>query len=162
MLRVGLETASQRVLDLMNKGVSASEFYAYFKNAAEEGIRMHAYIMLGFPGEEENDRMITERFLRRTAPYIYSYSISIFHSVPGTTIHQELLKRFKYMEDSDVDVNRYYYSESSYAQILLWVERIQRVLAGVHTNHYCYSGRIFMGEPDIGSSTSVLQNMSES
>ncbi len=161
MLRVGLETASQHVLDLMNKGVSASDFYCYFKNATTEGIRMHAYIMFGFPGESEVDRLITESFLRRTAPYIYSYSISIFHSIPGTAIHQELLRRFEYAEDSDVDVNQYYYSESSYAQLLRWVERVQITLTGVHTNRYCYSGRVFMVEPDIGVSTSVLQNLPE-
>ena len=159
MLRVGLETASQRVLDLMNKGVEALDLYDYFKNAANAGIRMHAYIMFGFPGENEDDRLITEDFLRRAAPYIYSYSISVFHSVPGTAIHRELLRRFNYSEDSDVDINQCYYSESSYANILRWADRVQRVLSGVHTNRYCYSGRIFMVEPDMGASRSVFQNL---
>lgn len=162
MLRVGLESASQRVLDQMNKGTSVKDILPYLRNATMAGIRMHVYVMFGFPGEDEEDRQSTADFLRKAARYVYSYSISIFHSIPGTAIHVKLLKQFGYDLTADVDVNHHYYTEQRYANVLQWAERAQNILSGVHTNRYCYSGRIFMEEPDLGVSRSVWQNVTNS
>ncbi len=45
----GLETASDRLLGLMNKGVSIAQAARTFHNFTQSGIMVHAYLMYGFP-----------------------------------------------------------------------------------------------------------------
>ncbi len=47
----GLETASDRLLDLMNKGVSIAQAAKTCYNFTQSGIMIHAYLMYGFPTE---------------------------------------------------------------------------------------------------------------
>lgn len=45
----GLETASDRLLKLMNKGVTVEQVAKVTRNFAEAGIMVHAYLIYGFP-----------------------------------------------------------------------------------------------------------------
>lgn len=45
----GLEVASDRLLELMNKGVSVEQVARVTKSFSEQGILVHAYLMYGFP-----------------------------------------------------------------------------------------------------------------
>jgi hypothetical protein len=45
----GLEVASDRLLQLMNKGVSVEQVARVTKAMTQSGIRVHAYLMYGFP-----------------------------------------------------------------------------------------------------------------
>ncbi|PKP10368.1 MAG: radical SAM protein [Bacteroidetes bacterium HGW-Bacteroidetes-4] len=47
----GIETASDRLLRLMNKGVSLEKAAQVTRNFTKAGIMVHAYLMFGFPGE---------------------------------------------------------------------------------------------------------------
>ena len=163
MLRLGIESGSQNVLNLMKKGTMVRNYVSYIRNAAKAGIRVHAYLMLGFPGETEEDRMQTLRFLSDNSLFLYSFSISVFHAIPNTPIYGQLKKKFGVPREIDKDINTLYYSEDSYHHILSWVDRLQQVLSHSHSNRYCYSGRVFMDNPEPISCTeynhsSVIQN----
>ncbi len=47
----GLEVASERILKLINKGITIETARESMKNLAESGIMTHAYLMYGFPTE---------------------------------------------------------------------------------------------------------------
>lgn len=47
----GLEVASDRLLQLINKGVSVKQVTSAAHHLTEAGIMVHAYLMYGFPGE---------------------------------------------------------------------------------------------------------------
>ncbi len=47
----GLEVASNRLLQLMNKGVSVEQVAQVTKNFCDSGILVHAYLMYGFPSQ---------------------------------------------------------------------------------------------------------------
>ncbi|RUT77677.1 B12-binding domain-containing radical SAM protein [Ancylomarina longa] len=47
----GLEVASDRLLKLINKGVSLQQVAQVTRNFSETGIMVHAYLMYGFPSE---------------------------------------------------------------------------------------------------------------
>ncbi|WP_372751865.1 radical SAM protein [Labilibaculum sp.] len=47
----GLEVASDRLLKLINKGVSLEQVAQVTRNLTETGIMVHAYLMYGFPSE---------------------------------------------------------------------------------------------------------------
>lgn len=152
MLRIGMESYSSKVLKLMNKGIKANNFIPFFTQAFEAGIKLHVYIMFGFPGEDDNDREQTIDFLIKMKKMIYSYSISIFHAIPGTAIYDKLLHDFSIdTTDSSVDINKIYYTEESYKNICYYVSRAAGVLAETHSNRFCYSGRIFQDSPEPSS-----------
>ena len=47
----GLEVASNRLLKLINKGVSIEQARQVFSHFRQSGIMVHAYLMYGFPTE---------------------------------------------------------------------------------------------------------------
>jgi len=51
----GLEVASDRLLKLMNKGVSVEQVARVTKNMTDAGIMVHAYLMFGFPTQTEQE-----------------------------------------------------------------------------------------------------------
>jgi anaerobic magnesium-protoporphyrin IX monomethyl ester cyclase len=65
MLNYGIESGSQRVLDLMNKGVTIEEMEANFKHGKEVGIFAATNWIVGFPNEEHQDFADSMTFLWR-------------------------------------------------------------------------------------------------
>lgn len=51
----GLEVASDRLLKLMNKGVSVEQVAQVTRNFSSNGIMVHAYLMYGFPTQTEQE-----------------------------------------------------------------------------------------------------------
>ncbi|GHV90204.1 hypothetical protein AGMMS50268_07070 [Spirochaetia bacterium] len=162
MLRIGMESASQTVLDRMNKGHHVEDYSAFLASAYSAGIKLHVYIMYGFPGEEESDRELTLVFLKKHLSKIYSYTISIFHAIPGTKIYNELIEAYHLeSENLEMDINHYYYTEKKHQGLLQWVSRTDTVLDSLHSNRFCYGGRVFMGKPSLEQNSinkTVLQN----
>lgn len=144
MLRFGLESASQKVLDLMNKGVDISIAEDILKMTAKYGIKNHVYIMFGYPGEMEEDREMTLEFLERNKEVISSYSVSVFVPVPGTKIYQKLLSgggagrnTYKHMMDM-------LYTEERYGKIYKDISQLNDLLKNyTKTNMEYYSANIF-------------------
>jgi anaerobic magnesium-protoporphyrin IX monomethyl ester cyclase len=59
------ESASSRVLKLMNKPVDLNHAEKVVRWCHEIGIRVNCNFVLGFPGEERADRRMTYRFIRK-------------------------------------------------------------------------------------------------
>lgn len=59
----GLESGSQRLLDLMNKGTKLPEVADVLQLAYAAGIFNHVFVLLGFPTETKEDLFDTFRFL---------------------------------------------------------------------------------------------------
>ena len=53
--RLGVESGSQRVLDLMNKNITVDDIRSTIRSLAAAGIKTTAYIVIGHPGETESD-----------------------------------------------------------------------------------------------------------
>lgn len=150
MLRFGLESGSQRVLDLMNKGTDVSIAASILQKFHAAGILTHIYLMFGYLGETNADRAETLRFLERNRSYIDSYSVSIFQPIPGTPVYEEVRTRLCLPASCDADeeyqriLAEIYPSESAYQDILETVSLVKTVLKGfAHTNAEFYSANIF-------------------
>lgn len=74
----GLESASQRILDLMNKGTQAKYFEQILKESSEIGIRNYVFVMFGFPSETEEEAMETINFLEKNKNNIDAVLKNIF------------------------------------------------------------------------------------
>ncbi|MGE0761996.1 MAG: radical SAM protein [Bdellovibrionales bacterium] len=61
----GLEVASPRLLQLINKGVSIEQVARVTKAFAEAGIFVHAYLMYGFPSQTEQETLDSLEIVRQ-------------------------------------------------------------------------------------------------
>ncbi|MBI2572838.1 radical SAM protein [Candidatus Woesearchaeota archaeon] len=80
----GMESASQRILDLMKKGTNVSEALEVIKNAHEVGICNGLYIMFGFPTETKEEFIQTVEFLKKNTLSYDLILTSIFGLQKGT------------------------------------------------------------------------------
>ncbi|WP_321366546.1 radical SAM protein [uncultured Desulfuromusa sp.] len=86
MLQLGLESGSQVVLDRMRKGVRLEAAAKILKNLSDAGISSYVYIMLGTPGETEDDAEMTLNFLEEHAAKIGFLNISIMNLPRGSEL----------------------------------------------------------------------------
>ncbi len=61
----GLEAASNRLLGLMNKGVTIEQAAITCKNFQDAGVMVHAYLMYGFPSETEQETIDSLEVVRQ-------------------------------------------------------------------------------------------------
>ncbi len=61
----GIEVASNRLLSLMNKGVTVEQAAITCKNFQDAGIMVHAYLMYGFPSESEQETIDSLEIVRQ-------------------------------------------------------------------------------------------------
>jgi len=61
----GLEVASDRLLDLMKKGVSVAQVARVTKGFADAGVLVHAYLMYGFPTQTAQDTVDALEYVRQ-------------------------------------------------------------------------------------------------
>ncbi|PSL07471.1 B12-binding domain-containing radical SAM protein [Cecembia rubra] len=61
----GLEVASDRLLELMQKGVTVAQVARVARNFTEAGIMVHAYLMYGFPTQTANETIDSLEMVRQ-------------------------------------------------------------------------------------------------
>ncbi|MCU0285417.1 MAG: B12-binding domain-containing radical SAM protein [Acidobacteria bacterium] len=81
--RLGLESGSQHVLDLMNKKITTAQAKAAISSLAYAGIKTSVFIVVGYPGETESDFQQTLDFIEElqndiwhveSTPFQYFYT----------------------------------------------------------------------------------------
>lgn len=88
---VGVESGSQKMLDLMNRGTRLAHVERTADALRREGIRQFWFLMLGYPGETLEDIEATLKLFRRFSPEEYSVSIAV--PVPGTRFYNTVKDR---------------------------------------------------------------------
>jgi len=79
MLKLGLESGSQGVLDAMQKGNRLDCSSAALKSLKKTGIATYAYLLFGTPWEAEPEAQETLEFVVRHSPYIDFLNIAVFN-----------------------------------------------------------------------------------
>jgi hypothetical protein len=67
---VGLESGSQRVNDIINKGIDLKNTEEILKNFNETGILVHLFSIVGIPGETKEDSLMTRQYIKRWHRYL--------------------------------------------------------------------------------------------
>ncbi len=70
-LYLGVESGSDRMLELMHKGATVAQTEAVLKDAAELGIQNSVLLISGYPHEQEEDIKNTVDFIRRNKKYLW-------------------------------------------------------------------------------------------
>jgi radical SAM superfamily enzyme YgiQ (UPF0313 family) len=89
MIIWGVESGSQRILNLMKKGTTKEDVQKVLQDSNEAGITNVTYIMFGFPTETKEDFLETIDFLKQNSNNISLISSSIFGLQQGTPIYND-------------------------------------------------------------------------
>jgi len=103
----GVESASQRVLNLMRKGTRIKEVERVLQDARHAGLMNLIFIMFGFPTETEAEFNETLNFLRKNQDYINALSKGKFVLAEGSLI-QKKPEKFAITEIREAAESRVY------------------------------------------------------
>jgi len=78
MIMWGIESGSDRILDIMRKQTNTNDIATILKSSNEAGIVNVAYILFGFPTETKKEFLETIEFLKDNDRYIDLVSTTIF------------------------------------------------------------------------------------
>lgn len=85
---VGAESGSQAVIDAMDRRVDVQRVRDMIKSARKAGIATGTFIMLGYPGEQEEDILRTVEHLKESAPDVFT--ITVAYPIAGTELHAQV------------------------------------------------------------------------
>ena len=87
LIRYGVETGSQKILNHMNKVLYIDEIEQIMKDTHKAGIWNHINIVTGYLHEDDNDVKLTLEFLSRNKDYIDSVRVNPFYIPVNSPIH---------------------------------------------------------------------------
>ncbi len=93
----GVESGSQKILDLLGKGITVEKIENAFRLAKEVGIKTQMYLIIGIPGETYQDIEMTKKLIAKLGPS--SIDISFLTPIPGTEIYEMT----KHLIDKEID-----------------------------------------------------------
>jgi len=90
MIGYGIEAGTQKALDLMKKGIKIDDIEKAVSLTKKAGIEITGHIMVGYPGEREEDILETAKLLKRLElDYIQAYCCVPF---PGSFLYKTALE----------------------------------------------------------------------
>jgi radical SAM superfamily enzyme YgiQ (UPF0313 family) len=84
MLKLGIESGDQRVLDELNKGIRIKDAERALQVLKESGIATYVYLLFGTPPEDEAAACRTLEFIGRNRDYVDCLNLSIFNLPKGS------------------------------------------------------------------------------
>ena len=97
MLKLGLESGDQEVLDSLEKGIDLREAAGTLKWLHEAGIGTYVYLLFGTPAEDREAAGRTLDFIRRHGEWLDYLNIAIFN-LPACSREAEALDTFPFYE----------------------------------------------------------------
>lgn len=85
-LAIGIETASQRLMDELNKGTTAEEALTNVLKAKNMGFQIMTFYLVGIPGETEADVDASIEFAKKTSHFISVDELLVY---PGTPLYDK-------------------------------------------------------------------------
>lgn len=93
-IKSGLESANQKTLDRINKGIKVQDIIDGCKNASEAGIDVQLTVMVGYPWETRDDALRTLNLAKElmVKGYAEMLQATVLVPYPGTPLYRESLK----------------------------------------------------------------------
>ena len=102
---IGAESGSQKIIDAMDRRVKVEKVQEMIKLSKKYGLQTGTFIMLGYPGETENDIEETIMHLKKSNPD--HFTITVAYPIKGTEFYQEIeanqTEVFKWENNSERD-----------------------------------------------------------
>jgi len=87
---MGMESGSQRILNIVNKGQTASQNMKTVKWCKELGLRIKGFFVVGFPGENTESVRETIDFIEESN--VDDLDVTVFTPYPGSKIYEQKQK----------------------------------------------------------------------
>jgi radical SAM superfamily enzyme YgiQ (UPF0313 family) len=100
----GVESGSQRMLDAMNRMMTIQQISSGISSAKRVGLKVHAFMMVGFPGENYESLKQTIDFLKELSPDEFSFTVA--YPLPGTELFHMIEPIDEQLEWRDPSENR--------------------------------------------------------
>jgi len=84
----GVESGSQKMLDLMNKHITLNKIKETIKLTQKHKIKTLGYMMIGFPGETKGSLEETVKFIQELN--MFDIAVSVFTPLPGAEIYKSV------------------------------------------------------------------------
>ena len=136
MVTYGIETGSQKILDIIEKETTVEENKNAIKIAKAAGLKVRAQMIVGLPGETEETVEETANFIREVPADIFG--MHIFVPLPGCQIWNDP-DRFNFPIDKDTTFEYYHtigkrgevdaaYLQTNPQQIIKWRDYLIKVI----------------------------------
>jgi anaerobic magnesium-protoporphyrin IX monomethyl ester cyclase len=109
---IGAESGSQKIIDAMDRRVDVKKVREMIRRTRELGMEAGTFIMLGYPGETEEDIHETVNHLIESNPN--HFTITLAYPIRGTELFEETRDNFTHVgewetsNDRDIDFRRTY------------------------------------------------------
>ena len=138
---IGAESGSQTVIDAMDRRVDVQQVQRMIRTVRDAGIQAGTFIMLGYPGETEEDIRQTVAHLKAANPDLFT--ITVAYPIKGTGLFEEVQAVSNVSEldwnttsDRDIEFKRTY-PRRYYNYAVRWT------VNSVHWHKARMSGRMF-------------------
>jgi len=101
---IGSESGSQRILDAMERGVTAEEVRSAVAMCKSHGIKTGMFLMWGYEGEELGDIEATIEHVKKTDPDIFFTTVA--YPIKGTPYFAEVADRVENLKPWNVGSDR--------------------------------------------------------
>lgn len=121
---IGAESGSQKIIDAMSRRVKVEQVRDMINLAKEYGLQAGTFIMLGYPGETQDDIAETLHHLKVSDPD--HFTLTVAYPIKGTPLYTETEDRFieqlpwETSTDRDIDFKRTY-PRRFYQYAIRWV-----------------------------------------
>lgn len=101
---IGAESGSQKIIDLMDRRVDVNVVKEAIQKTNQLGIETGTFIMLGYPGETEEDISETIQYLKDANPT--HYTITIAYPIKGTSLYNDIEDKITIAPDWETSTDR--------------------------------------------------------
>ncbi|WP_046756393.1 B12-binding domain-containing radical SAM protein [Kordia jejudonensis] len=85
---IGAESGSQKIIDAMDRRVDVDVVKTAIQKTNELGMETGTFIMVGYPGEDEQDISETIQYLKAANPT--HFTITVAYPIKGTSLYNEI------------------------------------------------------------------------
>ncbi len=101
---IGAESGSQKIIDAMDRRVKVEVVQDAINKANDLDIETGTFIMLGYPGEDENDIDQTIDHLIKSNPT--HFTITVAYPIKGTSLYNEIEQKITSKKDWETSTDR--------------------------------------------------------
>ena len=85
-VELGLQTIHENTARLINRGYDLPVFEDAYKRLTDAGLKVVVHVILGLPGESDDDIIETVKYLAKLNPTLFGIKLQLLHVLKGTKL----------------------------------------------------------------------------
>ena len=85
-VELGLQTIHENTAKFINRGYELSVFEDAYKRLTDAGLKVVVHVILGLPGETDEDILETIKYLSQLTPTLFGIKLQLLHVLKGTKL----------------------------------------------------------------------------